>query len=1122
MSKTLYIPIMLDVLLVGDEDRGYADVDYDYSLLDEETLFSDMITNRGFGEKKQLSGAHLQWTMPDALLHGVKQEDGSVSFPTLPNRFLIQRLKVDGADVSWKAWTLQSDFVTNDGYKTPEGMRKTVIPALEYCPQSGCYQPAGDDGKMYAFVGSVRPFGEQETEKEKWKLPMTALGLGDPLTTAYYPLSKTVFGFYDSLADGEGVYTYLVSGYYEDILQDPLHEHAAEKMKEFGWKLDAKEEVERCLLYGMSHGVVWKGRRHSYARIPKEEVRINIGNTSMETTASLLASPFSEKEGVERLFHALPYGLLAMADNDGRMDTMIEMEEQLHATQFNHINGGTQWVLKMQQDKDEKSGRWELDEEQYQKMAVLNETNDRKYRCREDLESARQELYMFWYQYVQFKVAAPQYEKLSQMKAQVTDLVEQIQKKKEEYVSLAQAVSAQKEELEVSLKKKKLYLEETPQGYYYEPVPPVLMLSGEGVGRSFRQGHQGGEEGLSVTTNPVSELKIFSGDMSYTLLALEVQKELSIPDVFPDSSARLLGECLLCGEEMIPFLQNAVFKKYQATPSEGEVRTAQKNICCSPLAERAWVQPWNPLLLLWEVSVSQTAEIQGNDTTFSSFHLEELDWEMNRKSEEKKRTFQGLSLLAPYGVTQMSRGCRQVMNKWDRKWGALEERLTQLEMASVLSQQMSGFYEAFSARSDMPMLPILPPDEEEMVLAKAVTESLDGYYHMPVLGGEESPFLPVRGGTLNIERLWLIDSFGQYKEIGIFSHNVHIAESLRGEEEKEILLRPRFLQPVRISFDWMSAEHEDSPCFDAGSTPVSGFLTPVFLDRCIYVHDNQGRLLGAIMQGQEQPYWDPGMGNCKTAEEIANPYLKNFVKGLLAGKAQDMKALMRYLKKYLSESALDEHMEAMSQCFGRTLALCRAKVTLSGCGRTRKQLMDDTYTTREYEKETVSVRLGDERRISNGLLCYAEETVQPCERFHILETVEEEKQGYLSSCHDLPLSLEQGEKRLLLLVLPEGEITLRAGFVPAMKVSLRKEMYESRQERIQRILRLKPHLSAEGKVTLPKAEIMGEDWQFCYREGKEEKQLETESRGLDFQEEEKRLVEGFLLQKEKKEEGDHG
>lgn len=84
MSKTLYVPVMLDVLLVGDEDRGYADVDYDYSLLDEETLFGDMISNRGFGEKKQLAGAHLQWTMPDALLHGVKQEDGSISFPTPP------------------------------------------------------------------------------------------------------------------------------------------------------------------------------------------------------------------------------------------------------------------------------------------------------------------------------------------------------------------------------------------------------------------------------------------------------------------------------------------------------------------------------------------------------------------------------------------------------------------------------------------------------------------------------------------------------------------------------------------------------------------------------------------------------------------------------------------------------------------------------------------------------------------------------------------------------------------------------------------------------------------------------------------------------------------------------
>ncbi len=1117
MSKTLYVPVMLDVLLVGDEDRGYADVDYDYSLLDEETLFGDMISNRGFGEKKQLAGAHLQWTMPDALLHGVKQEDGSISFPTLPNRFLIQRLKMDGADVSWKCWKIRSDFVTNDSAKTPEGMRKTVIPALEYCPQSGCYQPAGDDGKMYAFVGSVRPFGEEETEKEKWKLPMTAVGLSDPLTTAYYPLSKTVFGFYDSLAEGEGLYTYLVSGYYEDITQDPLHENAAEKMKEFGWRMDSEEEVECCLMYGISHGVAWKGRTHSYARIPEEEVRIDIGNTSMETMASLLASSFPEKEGMERLFHGLPYGLLAMADNDSRTDTLIEMEEQLHATQFNQINGGMKWVLRMQQEKGQTSGEWELDEEQYQKMVSLNKVNDRKHRCREDLESASQELYAFWYQYVQFKVAAPQYGKLPEMKARVVDLVEQIQRQKQAYANFEQAVTKQKQELDSSLKKKKLYLEETPEGFYYEPVPPVLMLSGEGVRRSFRQGHQGsGKEGLAVTTSLVSELNIVCGSARYMLLASEVRKELSIPDTFPDTSARLLGECLLCGQEMIPFLIEIVFRKYQGKPSEEEVRAAQEKTACSPLAKRVWEQPWNPLLLLWEVSVSQTDKIQDRDATFASFHLEEIDWEMDRRFEGKEQTFQGLSLLTPHGVTQMSRGCRQVMKKWDRKWGALEGRLKELEMASVLSQQMAGFYEAFSARSDMPMLPILSPDEETKMLAKEVTQCLDGYYHMPVLGGEDSPFLPVRGGTLNLKRLWLIDSFGQYKEVGIFSHNVHISESLQGENEKEVLLRPRFLQPVRIEFEWMSAEHEDAASFDAASTPVTGFLVPVFLDHCIYVYDNQGRLSGAIMEGKDQPCWQPGMGNCITAEEIANPYLKNFVKGLLTGKTEDMRALMRYLRKYLSELAVDEHMEIMSQCFGRTLALCRAKVALSGCGRTRKQLIDDTCTTREYEKENVLVRLGDERRISNGLLGYAEETGQPCEILHVMESVGEQKQGYLDSCHDLPLSLAQGERSLLLLMLPEGEISLRAGFVPAMKVSLQKEMYESRREKIQRILKLKPHLSAEGKITLPQAQMMGEDWQFCYRDGKEERQKQTESRGLDFREEEKWLVDGFLMQKERK------
>ena len=179
-------------------------------------------------------------------------------------------------------------------------------------------------------------------------------------------------------------------------------------------------------------------------------------------------------------------------------------------------------------------------------------------------------------------------------------------------------------------------------------------------------------------------------------------------------------------------------------------------------------------------------------------------------------------------------------------------------------------------------------------------------------------------------------------------------------------------------------------------------------------------------------------------------------------------------------------------------------------------MIDYTCTTREYEKENVLVRLGDERRISNGLLGYAEETGQPCEILHVMESVGEQKQGYLDSCHDLPLSLAQGERSLLLLMLPEGEISLRAGFVPAMKVSLQKEMYESRREKIQRILKLKPHLSAEGKITLPQAQMMGEDWQFCYRDGKEERQKQTESRGLDFREEEKWLVDGFLMQKERK------
>lgn len=1116
MSKTLYVPVILDVLLVGEGDRGYANVDYDYSVLDKDTLFGDMISNRGFGETRQLAGAHLQWTMPDALLHGVKKEDGSLEFPTLPNRFIIQRLKVDEDEISWKAWLLRSDFVTNDSCDTPEGMRKTVIPALKYNPETGSYEAAGDDGKMYAFAGSVRPFGEEETENEKWKLPMTAIGWGDPLTTAYYPLSKTVFGFYDSMAEGEGIYTYIVSGYYEDERQDPLFEHAREKMEEFGWQPDSEDEVGNCLFYGISRKVQWKGKRGVYADIPEDEIRIDIGNTSMETMASLLGSQFLQEAEMERMIHALPYGLLALVENDSQSDALIRMEEELHATQFNQLNGGTKWVLRVQQEKEKSLGKWKLSDELYQEAAILNDLNDRKNECKEDWESASQELYSFWYQYVQFKLAAPEYEELPDMKQQVQKLTQQILQQREKEALFEEKIKEQVEKLKQPLEEKKLYLEEVPRGYYYEPVPPVLMLSGAGVGRSFRQGHQTDEDDmLSVKTHVVSELTILSGEKEVVVQASDLFRTLALPDTLPAPAAGILGECLLCGEEMVPFLVQFVSDNLGEEISGEMIRAAQEKIPRSALGEREWKQPWNPLLLLWDVSVRQAVGSAGKESTFHAFRLSDMDWEKDREFTGEEWEFQGLSLLTPHGVTQMSRGCQQVMKKRERNFGKLEERLKEMEKASVLSQQMSGFYEAFSALSDMPMLPIISPDDETKELAKTVEECLSGYYHMPVLGGEDSPFLPVRGGILKMNRLRLIDSFGQYKEVGIFSHNVHISETLKSDKETEVLLRPRFLQPVRVELDWLSAEHENSPCLDGNSTPVTGFLVPDFLDRCLFVYDNQGHLLGAVQEDEKKICWIQGMGSCQTAEEVANPYLKSFVNGLLGREPENMKHLLEYLRESFGTSAVDEHVEIMSQCFGCTLALCRAKVSLSGQGRWRKQLVDDTCTTRGYEKEKVLIRLGDERKLRNGMLGYAEETGSPCDVLHVLESVGENEDGYLDSCHDLSLSLEEGQKNVLFLMIPGGEISVRAGFVPTMTKSLQKEMYEDRQAAILRIFRLAPFLTEGEKIHLPQSQILGEEWEFSYREGGEEKQQEITKRGIDFREEERWIMEGVLKQKGK-------
>ena len=287
-QNPLFVPVTLDVLLMGKPgvEQLLADFTPKYDILDETNLLGDQITNPAFSSRQGLPGAHLHWTMPDALLHGTQAESGEVVFPELPNRWLVMRLRADDGCMLRKAWLVQSDTVTFTKRRTEEGMYKTAIPYLCYEEGQKLWKPAGKDGAYYAFLGETAQVGGGEPEVPGEGEPLsrlTAVGMGDHLFSAFYPLCQTVFGFYDPLENADkGDYTYLVCGYYSKDESDPFCGTDPELTAQgFGWTWEDKGGApDSILCHGASCGVHWQGRDHSYIDHKGLPLELVLANTS--------------------------------------------------------------------------------------------------------------------------------------------------------------------------------------------------------------------------------------------------------------------------------------------------------------------------------------------------------------------------------------------------------------------------------------------------------------------------------------------------------------------------------------------------------------------------------------------------------------------------------------------------------------------------------------------------------------------------------------------------------------------------------------------------------------------------------------------------------------------------
>lgn len=222
-TPRVLVPVQLDVLVVRQDGGTWAKVAMAVpeagSSPAAHTLLAEPFTER----EARKPGAYLHWALPDALTRGTgTAAGGDVSFPPIPDRWLVVRLSTPAvaARRAVSAWVLEADdaeprVTALDAWTETADPERTTTPGAE---------------------------------------PLTALGHGDAVWSAYYDNVENRLGFYDDLTGVTGPVAYLVCGWHSRHVDDPIGEglssptHFESRLAELGWEVDPAD-IEAAFMY---------------------------------------------------------------------------------------------------------------------------------------------------------------------------------------------------------------------------------------------------------------------------------------------------------------------------------------------------------------------------------------------------------------------------------------------------------------------------------------------------------------------------------------------------------------------------------------------------------------------------------------------------------------------------------------------------------------------------------------------------------------------------------------------------------------------------------------------------------------------------------------------------------
>ncbi|MEG4144671.1 hypothetical protein [Microcoleus sp. Pol12B5] len=324
----------------------------------------------------------------------------------------------------------------------------------------------------------------------------------------------------------------------------------------------------------------------------------------------------------------------------------------------------------------------------------------------------------------------------------------------------------------------------------------------------------------------------------------------------------------------------------------------------------------------------------------------------------------------------------------------------ELKSLNCLSQALGGFNEALLMHKQTLQLGIQDPIgfEDYQTFTNAVAEAVEDEIKSAPQPLDD--FSPIRSGEMRIIDLQLIDTFGQVRNLD-WKEYVIKPESMKATEDYRIALPPRFVQPCRINFRWLSANEQDN-CESndhPDTTPICGWILPNNLNKSLMIYDNQGQALGSINLNGE---WDNAPGANQIDQEetpnISNIHLQKLVKNLIklgkndsekdsSGKIflDEFNTCLNNALNNIDPENFAQH-QSLALLMGRPIALVRASVNLELLGfpainqdwnifqkEMQHNISLEERDTDNFINVRFPIRIGEYQQLNDGVIGYWKE-----------------------------------------------------------------------------------------------------------------------------------------------------